>query len=144
MNNVLSKRFITDFDLTSLISVVVLATSFGMWRLQKDFGPRIFMNKFFKKSNDHDYFVSISKQTDVAEGDICSICHTELKQEVAFENEEHNEDMIDTLYSMISKKKESIMRTPCNHFFHISCLITVMNYRQTCPLCRTALPSIEY
>ena len=38
------------------------------------------------------------------------------------------------------KEYETIMVTPCFHYFHDECLTTWMQQRLTCPTCRTSLP----
>ena len=42
-----------------------------------------------------------------------------------------------------SKKKKNIMITPCNHCFHTECLLTWYEKKESCPVCRTALPLID-
>lgn len=36
---------------------------------------------------------------------------------------------------------EQVMKLPCNHRFHIDCLQPWLKMRNTCPVCRYALPS---
>ena len=50
------------------------------------------------------------------------------------------------LNSQIREKhiiKKTIMKTPCNHRFHIKCLLEWMNLKLECPICRKKLPSLE-
>jgi hypothetical protein len=133
-----------NIDPVSWTSVVLLCAGFWLWRLQKEFGPRICLSKFLKKETAHEYFVSLSELKDVHENDICSICYAEFKHAVKFDQELQMEDLSDSVYAQLNKNGDLIMRTPCNHHFHISCLVTVMNYRQSCPLCRVTLPNIEH
>lgn len=145
MNNILEQSStLRNIDLVSWSAVVLLCLSFCFWRLQKDLGPRIFLSKFLKREVAHEYFVSLSELKDVAENDVCSICYSEFKHAVKFDQELQMEDLSDSVYAQLNKSGDLIMRTPCNHHFHISCLVTVMNYRQTCPLCRVSLPNIEH
>lgn len=39
--------------------------------------------------------------------------------------------------------KKTIMKTPCNHKFHVPCLLEWMNVKLECPVCRKKLPSLE-
>ena len=42
-----------------------------------------------------------------------------------------------------NKVVKKIMRTPCNHMFHISCLETWMEQKMECPIDRSKLPPLE-
>jgi hypothetical protein len=39
--------------------------------------------------------------------------------------------------------RTGVMVTPCGHAFHKQCLLTWMNERLVCPICRTALPEVQ-
>lgn len=97
-----------------------------------------------KREAAHEYFVNLSELKDVSETDICSICYSEFKQEVKFDHDLQVDNLSDSIYDQLNKSGDLIMRTPCNHHFHIACLMTVMNYRQVCPMCRVSLPNIEH
>ena len=38
---------------------------------------------------------------------------------------------------------KKIMRTPCDHKFHIPCLKRWLNIKLECPTCRKQIPSLE-
>ena len=40
----------------------------------------------------------------------------------------------------LKSSKNKIMISPCNHKFHIPCLINWMTVKMECPTCRKALP----
>lgn len=40
-------------------------------------------------------------------------------------------------------QKSNLMITPCNHIFHAECLLIWYDKKESCPICRTALPFIE-
>lgn len=40
-------------------------------------------------------------------------------------------------------KNNSIMVTPCNHIFHTSCLVSWMDHKEVCPICRSQLPDYD-
>ena len=42
-----------------------------------------------------------------------------------------------------AKKKIKIMKTPCDHYYHVYCLTTWMNRKLECPKCRKNLPPLE-
>ncbi len=45
---------------------------------------------------------------------------------------------------LLGKKiKKTIMKTPCNHRFHIGCLMEWSKIKLECPTCRKPLPSLE-
>lgn len=39
--------------------------------------------------------------------------------------------------------KKTIMKTPCNHKFHVPCLLEWIKVKLECPVCRKKLPSLE-
>lgn len=39
--------------------------------------------------------------------------------------------------------KKKIMKTPCEHKFHIPCLKKWLEIKLECPTCRMAIPSLE-
>ena len=47
--------------------------------------------------------------------------------------------------SKLDKKKikKTIMKTPCNHRFHVNCLLEWTKVKLECPTCRNHLPSME-
>lgn len=46
-------------------------------------------------------------------------------------------------YSRLRPQKNQIMRTPCDHKFHVTCLLNWMSIKMECPSCRTSLPSLD-
>ena len=67
------------------------------------------------------------------ENHICLQCHEELKAIPALVQA--------TQDSILSHNK--IVVTPCNHKFHLPCLIEWMSVSQECPSCRSPLPPID-
>lgn len=41
-------------------------------------------------------------------------------------------------------KKGQIMKTPCNHKFHVKCLVGWMSIKVECPTCRASLPILDF
>ena len=126
------------------VAALLVIGSFFTWQMQKNIGPRLFFNWFAKENGIHNYFVRVEDQKTISSEDTCSICYSDFKSEVAFEDNADTPELSGGLQELLSNKRQSIMRTPCNHYFHISCLVTFMNYKQVCPLCRHTLPEIEF
>ena len=98
----------------------------GVLVAQEKYGPRFFVPQQFLpvKYNYRRAVPHIHQSLDDAErGESdelsCSICLNEVD---------------------VSANK--YMVTPCNHFFHDTCLERWMDVKQECPVCRTALPSV--
>jgi len=47
------------------------------------------------------------------------------------------------IIAKLKPKKGQIMKTPCNHKFHIPCLVEWMSIKMACPTCRAQLPILE-
>lgn len=43
----------------------------------------------------------------------------------------------------LKPEKGQVMKTPCNHKFHVTCLVEWMSIKMECPTCRAALPVLE-
>lgn len=70
--------------------------------------------------------------------DDCVICMLSLY-------EDPEQTLHDPLLGENNQKrvKKVIMKTPCNHRFHISCLIEWTKVKLECPTCRQKLPPLE-
>lgn len=71
---------------------------------------------------------------------ICAICMNDLSVDPSIPYDEKilNKPFIKRLMKM----KDKIMRTPCNHEFHIPCLVNWMQIKMECPQCRKELPAL--
>ena len=58
-------------------------------------------------------------------GDCCSICLFDCHQE---QDEQDEQD-----------EQEQIIKTNCNHVFHLTCLSKWVNQSKTCPICRNEM-----
>ncbi len=47
------------------------------------------------------------------------------------------------LMNALRPQRGQIMRTPCNHKFHVGCLVEWMSIKMECPTCRARLPTLE-
>lgn len=47
------------------------------------------------------------------------------------------------LLNRLRPKNNQIMRTPCGHKFHVTCLVEWMAIKMECPTCRGPLPNLE-
>lgn len=46
-------------------------------------------------------------------------------------------------YNELRPRQNDLMRTPCDHKFHVPCLLNWMVIKMECPSCRSQLPSID-
>ena len=123
--------------MTSLVVLVIIH------RMQKKKGPRLILGKFFGNDNIHDYFFDSSTKTmkSFAEDEICPVCFEEYNNgSVDWDNE--LTELSGNLKDYVKQRNSPLMKTPCEHIFHTSCLISVMNFNMSCPTCRKPLPQI--
>ena len=151
-------------DLTGLIVDRELITVFlgecgcllAIMLLQRVFGARFILPKELIT----DYFAyhqRIDKHDQLLEEE-CSICTQKLKEDVEEEEEKDEDDELEEEEEGRGKKKgkgkkkvemselkidserleltRPVMRTPCKHYFHPSCLEDWMRVRLNCPYCR--------
>lgn len=102
----------------------------GLLYLQSLFGARFIVPKFLLPKT-YEYFIGEEIVSNLEEGvnsEDCAICLTpvHLKPE--------NEDALQGEH--IGK----IMKTPCGHRYHGSCLVPWMQHKMDCPTCRAKLP----
>lgn len=131
------------FDSNILSALFLFVSSVTIYYLQRLFGPRLVFGRWFNSKSTFNYLVKREDQVELSETDVCSICYSEFSAEVKLDSRTDMPEMTDALDHFLNTNSEKIMKTPCSHYFHISCLITVMNYKQSCPVCRCNLPPIE-
>lgn len=74
------------------------------------------------------------------EEETCAICMNALSMETDIPFEPA---IVDKPYiRRLASKKGEIMKAPCKHMFHISCLVNWMQVKLECPSCRKELPSL--
>lgn len=130
-------------DKVVVFTLALFTLSVIIYRLQREVSPRVFFKMFFATEQTFDYFVKVDDHPHLNEHDVCAICYCEFKHEVKLEHQPEIHDISDSMTEYLSNNWQKIMRTPCNHFFHSTCLVTVMNYKANCPICRSALPPID-
>ena len=59
------------------------------------------------------------------------------------ENPPHGENMERIYGNMRRYVNTHYMKTPCQHEFHISCLVNWMKVKMECPTCRRELPKLS-
>lgn len=99
--------------------------------------PKIFLPKqysYLKAFEDDDLILMEELQDD------CAICMANLRQGSTEEWPEFTDKPAFNYY--IKKMKTHYMITPCNHKFHVPCLLNWMIVKMECPSCRGTLPSI--
>ena len=57
--------------------------------------------------------------------------------------QESNNTHARLLLNRLKPRRGQIMRTPCNHKFHVSCLVEWMSIKMECPTCRAPLPVLD-
>ena len=57
-----------------------------------------------------------------------------------YNNDDLNKSLQGGAHKEHAKKMKMCMATPCNHYFHESCLKEWMNHKMECPTCRQQLP----
>ncbi len=73
--------------------------------------------------------------------DDCAVCMNSLSQEANMNHQPtHHTEFI---LRRIRPKKGQIMKTPCRHSFHVTCLVEWMAIKMECPTCRAPLPTLE-
>lgn len=98
--------------------------------LQAKYGSRILFPKFLLPKR-YEYFEEEDLVNALEEGissEDCAICLTPVHLKP--ENEENLE----------GEHVGKIMKTPCGHRFHGTCLVPWMQHKMDCPTCRTKLP----
>ncbi len=111
----------------------ILGTCLVLWvllqaallRAQERFGPRCFVPKRFLPEK-YDYRRKV-------------VCKQSLADAENGESEEIN---CSICLNPVEAGSNEYMVTPCDHFFHDSCLERWMDVKQECPVCRTVLPTI--
>lgn len=84
----------------------------------------------------------IKKDSDSSMNDeeLCAICMNSLSvgPDIQFDPV-----IIEKPYiKRLELKTNELMRTPCNHMFHIPCLVNWMQIKMECPSCRKELPPV--
>lgn len=110
---------------------------------QQRIHPRLIFAKFFADSYRHDYFINRAKLSQMDIDDMCPICYDDLDNSHKVDWNVEMPELSSNLKDYIKQRDALIMRTPCNHYYHTSCLVSVMNFKMTCPVCRKTLPNVE-
>ena len=86
-------------------------------------------------------------QTDLGEHNLCAICMTHLSVQHEGEIEASEVPIFKHMERAFNRVKHCVgshyMRTPCNHEFHIGCLLSWMKVKMECPSCRRELPNLS-
>lgn len=128
---------------TMVVGVSLMMIGVFLHRLQKKGKPRLFFSKFFHSlHDDHDYFLTPEKIKEIELEGECPVCfESYLDKEVDWKEE--LPELSQNMKEYIERRDSLLMKTPCNHYFHTSCLVSVMNFNMVCPICRQKLPQIS-
>jgi len=83
--------------------------------------------------------VCVSESYKCLESTGCEECNLISHENISSHMEQNEYDLIqdrECLICMNTMKIEDIERLRCQHIFHRECLLTWMEIRQNCPLCR--------
>ncbi|CAD8191940.1 unnamed protein product [Paramecium octaurelia] len=111
--------------------VLILVIQFLIYYCQNQFGW------FILKRNQYNYFI---KQTDEHTQSDCAICLLNLSQIPEYTLNKGEPFVLQTINQ--ASRNNLLMKTPCNHQFHPSCLSQWMQINLSCPLCKSALPQV--
>jgi Ring finger domain len=76
--------------------------------------------------------------------EICSICYSALKYDIGAPDDHVELLEAGVEDSQLLPHAEEIFVTPCDHYFHVNCLLTwLTTKKQTCPLCNRPVNYIE-
>lgn len=125
------------------ISFVALVGGLMVLDFQKRVHPRLCFARFFADSYRHDYFVNRAKLAQLEIDDMCPICYDNLDNSHEIDWQTEMPQLSTNLRDYIKQRDALIMQTPCNHYYHTSCLLSVMNFKMCCPVCRKTLPNVE-
>ncbi|EAS01841.3 zinc finger, C3HC4 type (RING finger) protein (macronuclear) [Tetrahymena thermophila SB210] len=121
------------------IVVIIIAQVLFLYA-QEYFGPRFFIPKRFQ-TDCYDYYYKLPhSQVDLesqGQADECTICITELSMQPVLQS---NSSYFKDLIIKAKQKQNYIMKTPCDHKYHIPCLLKWMEVKMECPTCRAPLP----
>jgi hypothetical protein len=107
-----------------------MATQYGLLNLQTIYGPKkVLPGCLFPPVYNYKYEeVNVEEELETAE---CAICLNSLHSDPPVSSESE----LDVDFRL--------MRTPCKHKYHTSCLLVWMKIKLECPQCRAKLPPYE-
>eukprot|EP01016_Furgasonia_blochmanni_P007706 TRINITY_DN1308_c0_g1_i4.p1 TRINITY_DN1308_c0_g1~~TRINITY_DN1308_c0_g1_i4.p1 ORF type:complete len:347 (+),score=37.33 TRINITY_DN1308_c0_g1_i4:66-1106(+) len=118
--------------------------------LQHLFGPRCIVPPCLLP-HQHNYFVKVEFTVDPNNPcltDDCIICLHPLYKDPPKPVEKGLVTVEETLKpdfdpkdALVKKVKNKVMKTPCNHMYHVHCLTSWMSIKHECPSCRAILPT---
>lgn len=129
-------------------SVMVFSTIFMVilviaHRYQRRGNPRLCFAMFTKEGTPHDYFITDSDEKNITidHSETCPVCFETFEDKEVDWNMELPE-LSSNMKEYVKQRNSPLMKTPCQHLFHTGCLISVMNFKMVCPVCREKLPQI--
>jgi len=125
-----------------IVFVLVIGIQILLIYYQSIYGSRFFIPKRFLPAP-FQYFHELPQ--DIESGnenqvDECAVCMGSLLHEPIQYILSPNTRQI---MAKLKPKKGQVMKTPCNHLFHIPCLVEWMTIKMDCPNCRFILPILE-
>jgi hypothetical protein len=139
MNNNFDEYYASRIVFAMLIMVFIL-----IW--QETCNPHMIFSKFRSDGNQFQYLKSLKeiseeKKIDIADTD-CIICLVNLETIIDSNEWEAGMDNEQLVEYIKDNKDKQLMVTPCEHYYHTSCLMAWMSMKMECPCCRQSLPPI--
>jgi len=121
--------------------ILVIAAQIAIVYHQSTLGSKFFIPSRFLPLQ-YNYLENLPEDIETGiEFDDCAVCMNPLHQtpDLSTSTNSHIRMILNRLKPM----QRQIMKTPCNHKFHVGCLVQWMEIKMECPTCRSALPVLE-
>jgi len=125
-----------------ILLVLVITAQISIIYYQSIYGAKFFLPaRFLPIQYDYLYSLPDDLEAGLASQDDCAVCMNSLSQDpnVQYSTNNHTRLMLNRL----KPRTGQIMKTPCNHKFHVSCLVEWMSIKMECPTCRAPLPVLD-
>lgn len=97
--------------------------------------------------DDGDHGIAEDERVGDGNQNLCAICMTHLALIHEEDPEASEKPLFKHMERVFNKVKHCagthFMRTPCEHEFHIGCLLSWMKVKMECPTCRRELPNLS-
>lgn len=123
--------------------IIIMVLQIGIIYFQSIYGAKFFIPAQFLPPQ-YNYLHNLPEDLEAGleAVDDCAVCMNPLNHESLIP--QHDQNPHTRLMLMrLRPQRGQIMRTPCNHKFHVSCLVEWMSIKMECPTCRARLPALE-
>ena len=108
--------------------------------LQKNYGGNFFIPKKFRRMPYQRHLVSLQKliRKGIFSENQCAICLSSFISDLYLIRYERK-NKFSFIKNYFCNNDTYIFKTPCSHFFHYNCLLSWMEMKDDCPICRRKL-----